>query len=154
MLSLFSHVWLFATLWTVILRAPLSKGFSRQEYWGGLPCPPPRDLPDPGIKLAPLTSPALASGFFTTSTTWEAQNGDCNIYITMLLEALEKVPRKWLVCSPLPHEQYLFSLAVISFLFFFFWLLFLELIVNSGYQMSIYFHSLLWSFYQIGALLI
>jgi len=47
-------------------------GFSRQEYWGGLPCPPPEDLPDPGIEHASLMSPALAGGFFTTSATWEA----------------------------------------------------------------------------------
>ena len=113
MLSHFSYVWLFATLWTVIHQAPLPMGFSRQEYWSGLPCPPPGDLPDPGIKLAPLTSPALASGFFITSITWEAQNRDSNIYIMMLLEVLEKVPRKWLVYSPLPHKQS-FSLAVIS----------------------------------------
>ena len=50
-------------------QAPLSMGFSSQEYWTGLPCPPPEDLPDPGIKPR---SPALAGGFFTTSTTWEA----------------------------------------------------------------------------------
>ena len=49
-LSLFNHVWLFATLWTVALQAPLSVGFSRQEYWSGLSCPPPRDLPDLRIK--------------------------------------------------------------------------------------------------------
>ena len=47
-------------------------GFSRQEYWSGLPCPSPRDLPNPGIKPTSLTSPALAGRFFTTSTTWEA----------------------------------------------------------------------------------
>ena len=46
-------------------QAPLSMGFSSQEYWSGLPCPPPGDLSDPGIKLASLTSPALAGGFFT-----------------------------------------------------------------------------------------
>ena len=51
---------------------PLSRGFSRQGYWSGLPCPPPGDLPDPGIKPASLPSPALASSFFTTSATWEA----------------------------------------------------------------------------------
>ena len=49
----------------------LSMGFSRQEYWSGLPCPPP-DLPNSGVKPAFLTSPALAGRFFTTSTTWEA----------------------------------------------------------------------------------
>jgi len=47
-------------------------GFSRQEYWGGLPCPPPGNLPYPGIKPVPLKSPSLAGGLFTTSTTWEA----------------------------------------------------------------------------------
>ena len=47
-------------------------GFSRQEYWSGLPCPPPGHLSDPGIKPLCLVSPALAGGFFTTSTSWEA----------------------------------------------------------------------------------
>ena len=46
----FSHVRLFATPWTVARQAPLSVGFSRQEYWRGLPCPPPGDLTDTGIK--------------------------------------------------------------------------------------------------------
>ena len=50
MLSHFSHVQLFETLWTVARQAPLSMRFSRQEYWSGLPCAPPEDLPDPGIK--------------------------------------------------------------------------------------------------------
>jgi len=67
--SCFSHVRLFATLWTVAHQAPLSVGFSRQEYWNGLLCPLPRDLPDPGIEPASLMSPALADRFFTTSTT-------------------------------------------------------------------------------------
>ena len=56
------------------LPAPLSMGFSRQEHWSGLPFPPPRDLPDPGINPTSLRSPAWAGGFFTTSTTWEAQD--------------------------------------------------------------------------------
>ena len=51
MLSLFNHVLLFATIWTVTLQASLSMEFSRQEYWSGLPCPSPGDLPSPGIKL-------------------------------------------------------------------------------------------------------
>ena len=61
--QLLSVVWLFATLWTVGHQAPLSMGFFRQEYWSGLPCPPPGDLPDPGMEPA---SPSLADGFFTT----------------------------------------------------------------------------------------
>ena len=52
--------------WTVTHQAPLSMGFSRQEYWGGLPFPPPGHLPDPGIEPKSLSSPALAGGF------WEA----------------------------------------------------------------------------------
>ena len=56
------------TPWTVGCQAPLSMGFSRQEYWTGLLCPPPRDLPNPGIEPASLVSPALASRFFTTGT--------------------------------------------------------------------------------------
>ena len=58
-----SHVQLFVTLWTVAHQAPLSVGFSRQEYWSGLPFPPAGDIPDPGTKP---TSPALVGGFFTT----------------------------------------------------------------------------------------
>ena len=46
----FSHVWVFAVLWTVTHQVPLSMGFSRQEYWSGLPFPPPGDLPNPGIE--------------------------------------------------------------------------------------------------------
>ena len=69
MLSHFSHVQLFATPWTIAHQAPLSMGFSKQEYWSGFPCPPPGDLPNPGIKPVSLRSPALAGGFFTASTT-------------------------------------------------------------------------------------
>ena len=72
LLSHFSHVQLFVILWTVALQAPLSMGFFRQDYWSSLPCPPPGDLPDPGIKPMSLASPALAGEFFTTSTDWAA----------------------------------------------------------------------------------
>ena len=53
----------------VTYQAPLSVGFSRQEYWSELPCPPPGDLPDPEIERMSLMSPAFAGRFFTTSTT-------------------------------------------------------------------------------------
>ena len=66
MLSCFSRVRYFEILWTVPGQGPLSMGFSRQEYWSGLPCPPPGDLPDLRIEPSSLTSPALAGGFFTT----------------------------------------------------------------------------------------
>ena len=72
-LSHFSSVGLFATLWAVACHAPLFMEFSRQEYWSRLPFPSPGDLPHPGIKSTSLKSHALAGRFFTTSTTWEAQ---------------------------------------------------------------------------------
>ena len=62
------HVQLFATPWTVACPAPLSMEFSSQDYWSGLP------FPSPGIEPTALASPALAGGFFTTSTAWEAHN--------------------------------------------------------------------------------
>ena len=55
-------------------------GFSRREYWSGLPLPTPGDLPYPGIKPISLVSPALADGFFTTVTTWEAQYFDYVVF--------------------------------------------------------------------------
>ena len=61
----FSYVQLFATSWTVACQAPLSVGFSWQEYWSGLSFPSPGDLPGPGIEP---TSPALTDGFFTTES--------------------------------------------------------------------------------------
>ena len=73
MLICFGRVWLFATPRTVALQAPLSMGFFKQEYWSGLPCPPPGDLPEPGMEPKTLTSPALAGRFFTESPTWKAQ---------------------------------------------------------------------------------
>ena len=73
MFSCFGHVHFFVTPWTVAHQFPLSVGFPRQEYWSGLPCPPPGDLPNPGIELASLMSPPLTDRFFTTSATWVAQ---------------------------------------------------------------------------------
>ena len=72
--SRFSCVRLFENLWTVAHQAPLFIGFSRQEYWSELPCPPPGDLPNPVIKPASLMSPVLAGQFFTTSATWGASS--------------------------------------------------------------------------------
>ena len=69
---MFNYVWPFANPWTVVDEVLLSVGFSRLEYWSGLLCPSPEDLPDPGIEPTSLTSPALAGRLFTTSdTTWE-----------------------------------------------------------------------------------
>ena len=70
-LSHFSRVRLFATVWTIAPQASLSMGFSRQGQWSRLPCPPPEGLPNPGIEPTSLMSPALSGTFFTTSATWE-----------------------------------------------------------------------------------
>ena len=68
MLSHFSHVRFFGTLWAVAQQAPLSMGFSRQVHCSGLTGPLPGDLLDPGMEPESLMSPALAARFFT----WEA----------------------------------------------------------------------------------
>ena len=67
-----SQVQVFAVPWTAASQSPPSMGFSRQGYWSRLPFPSPGDLPDPGIELTSLISPALVGEFFATSTTSEA----------------------------------------------------------------------------------
>ena len=78
-LSCFSHIWLFATPQTVACQAPLSMAFSRQEYWSGLPCPPPGHFLNPGVEprspawqvdslpLVALGKPSLSSLFWNLS---------------------------------------------------------------------------------------
>ena len=73
-LSRFSHVRLFVTLWVVTHQASLSMGFSRQNYWSRLPCPPLEDLPDPGIKLCNLHLTCIGRWVLSTSATWEVPN--------------------------------------------------------------------------------
>ena len=62
---LVGHVQLFVTSWTIVHQAPLSMGFSRQEHQSGLPCPPPVNLPDPGIEFKSPASPALQVDFLS-----------------------------------------------------------------------------------------
>ena len=81
------------TLWTVALHVPLSMGFSRQEYWSGLPCPPPGNLPDPGTEPMSLLSTALAGKFFTTS----ASSSYFQVVLTennAIIRQLEQTPLK------------------------------------------------------------
>ena len=95
MISHFSCVWLFETLWTVTHQALLSMGFSRQEYcWSGLPCPPPGGggggfFPTQGLNLC-LMSPALACWFFTTTATWEAWRDD-----QFIVKGYNSVTARW-----------------------------------------------------------
>ena len=92
--SRFSHAWLFATLWTITHQAPWPMVFSKQEYWSGVWCPPPGDLPNPGIEPACLMTPALAGRFFTTSDTWETPWSYINwqqfLLVTFLYQAFHK----------------------------------------------------------------
>ena len=73
MLGCFSCVGLFGILWTIACQVPLSRGFSRWEYWTGLPCPPQGIFPTQGSNQQPasLITPALANRFFMTSNSWE-----------------------------------------------------------------------------------
>ena len=93
------------TPWTVALQAPLSMGLPRQEYWSGLPFPFPGYLPNQGTEHTSPMSPALAGGFFTTSTTWEAPGSP----ITM--NNIVGLPKSssWLFCNILwrkPNELF------------------------------------------------
>ena len=132
MLSHFSHVQLFSTLWTVNHQAPLSLGFSRQEYWSGLPCPPPGSLPSPGIKprspvwqadslpAAPPWKPSHCRSRFNNT---RRKRVSCKLLCAVLAECL--------VCSVrlLGHGKFLFT--QMDFLLLFLFLTSLT-IVNSG----------------------
>ena len=82
---------------------------SRPEYWSGLPFPPPGDLPDPGTEFTSVVSPALAGGFVTTSTAWEALHSSQvkhSIHSTPCA-TLAKGPSHHSPPDPVPSERYL-----------------------------------------------
>ena len=91
-----SHVRLFETLWTVAHQAPLFMGFSRQEYWSGLPFPPPGDLPDSGIEP---TSPALQVDSLPLSHLGSPGRRDRIILIILVFKSTSQMP---LPCQPCP----------------------------------------------------
>ena len=111
--SLFSHVWLFVISWTVAHQVPLPLGFSRQEYWSGLPFPPSGDLPKSGIEPE---SPALTGRFLTTSATWEARQHLASILMCEELgshhihlcnkKSLDNLKSQWLFSYPLVNWAY------------------------------------------------
>ena len=78
---------LFATSQTVACQTPLFVGFSRQEYWSGLPLPTIGDLPNPEIETMPLASPVLVGGFFTT----EASGKPLNVFQFSSVQSLSCV---------------------------------------------------------------
>ena len=96
-MKLLSHVWLFVTPWTVARQAPLTMGFIRQEYWSGLPCPSPGDLPDPGIEpgssaLQPDSLPSEPPG-----KPWETYRLFF-IYYRTLKFCLQQSGFSWILC--------------------------------------------------------
>ena len=102
-LSHFSHVQLFSTPRTVTCKAPLSMVFSRQEYCSGLPCPPPGDLPNPGIEPVSFMFPVLADGICHLGDPWRQCEGSLNnengnnvtIFLTLKKDAQ---PKSWELC--------------------------------------------------------
>ena len=127
-LSNFSRVWLFATLWTVAHQAPLSVGFSRQEHWSGLPCPPLGDLSNPGIKTrspalrvdsllseAPgkpkntrVGSLSLLQGIFSTQgSNWDLLHCRWILYQLSYQGSPERLP--WPGIKPKPWESWLLT---------------------------------------------
>ena len=87
-LSHFSLVQLFVTLWTAVLQAPLSMGFFRQEYWSGLPCPPSGDLPDPGIEPMSLMSPDWQENSLPLASSGKPWTIICVAYCGLLGQSL------------------------------------------------------------------
>ena len=95
---------------TVAHQAPLSMGFSRQEYWSRLPCSPPGDFPYPGIKSMFLMSPALAGGSFTTSTTWELVQSFGHVWLfatpwTAAQQTSLSITNSWSLLKPMSIES-------------------------------------------------
>ena len=84
-----------------------SRGFSRQGYWSGLPYASPGHLPNPRIEPTALTSPALAGGFFITSTTWEAICRVYNVKYHLTIKLLEKLKWRNLIQASEAGEQVL-----------------------------------------------
>ena len=79
-----------------------------QGYWNGLPCPPPGDLPDPGIKLVPLISPALAGEFFTTNPSWAAQGFLIDVYVFKKFLIEVYLTYSIIVVSSIQHSDSIF----------------------------------------------
>ena len=105
-LSRFNQVWLFATPWTVARQASLSKRFPRQEYWSGLPCPPPGNLPDPKIEPV-LSAPAVLQADSLPRSHWGSPCPPQLGYSTVLHKGFYKPspPSSLQPCNPPLHIQ-------------------------------------------------
>ena len=128
MLCHFSHIWLFATLWTIARQAPLSMGISKQEYQSGLPSPSPGDLPTPGIKPA---VPALQANSLPLSH-W----GSLIWYSTLIYFQMLKQPCISVISRPVSHV--IPFLYAVGFHLLGFW-------GEGVWEFSIYIHIRYWS---------
>ena len=123
-LSRFSSVWLFVTPWTVAHQAPLSMGFTRQEYWSGLPGPPPGNLHNPGIKPVSSVSSALKADSLLLSHWGNPSQPYIYIYPLSLKPHRHKPPSH---PSKSSHSTELSSLCYTAVSF---WLLILHMVIN------------------------
>ena len=101
LISLYLHACKVTSVMSESLRPCSLQGFSRQEHWSGSPCPPPGNLPDPGIEPMSFMSHALASRFFTTHATWEALSL-CLVtyYLKWWFSSVQSLSRVWLFETP------------------------------------------------------
>ena len=105
--SHFSHIQLFATLWTIAQQVPLSMGFSRQEYWSGWPCPSPGDLLNPGMEPG-------SSAFQADSIPAELP-GKLKPLLTLSIRFLQRGNKRIFILKTCFYPHVLFS----SFIFYF-----------------------------------
>ena len=129
-LSHFSYVQLLATPWTVAHQVPLSMGFSRQEYWSGLSCPPPVDLPDPGIEPASSSPISQADSLLLSHQgrplkcrvqrdLVPSQCGNHHLYLVPNMFISLKgnpVPTEWSLSTHPPHPHHPQALATTGLL--------------------------------------
>ena len=103
-LSRFSHIQLFTALWMVARQASLFVRFSRQEYWSGLPCPPPGDLPNPGTELMSPVSPALAGRKNPNYTMASSGRNHLHLVITIMVNNGSEIEQCHIAPDMLPWE--------------------------------------------------
>ena len=134
--KLLGHVWLFVTLWTAAHQAPLSMGFPRQEYWSGLSCSPPGDLPDPGIEPTSPLTPGLQVDFFLPTELPGKPDAEytCNKWWVLLLQAVCKLN----ACYVVFFFCFLFLLCFVLWTKFLSRALFLRMHTNRSHCMTWY----------------